>query len=189
MSKMADFFDRFASEWANERLDEERVLPLLRRLNIKEGGHVLDIGCGCGIITPYLQKMSKAKVTAIDASPRMIEEAKKKGLEDCYFLNADFYEMDGEFDYIVCYNAYPHFVDTNRFKEKAFSLLMDGGKLYVLHSLGREKLNAHHQGMDKDLYRDLLPVKEEADQYKDRFNIIDDFEDENSYGFILQKNR
>ena len=43
--------------------------------------------------------------------------------------------------------------------------------------------------MDKDLCRDLSPVKEEAGQYKDRFNIIDDFEDESSYGFILQKNR
>ena len=134
------------------------------------------------------KKISKAKVIAIDASPRMIEEARKKGLEDCLFLNADFFEMDGGFDYIVCYNAYPHFVDRNRLKEKAFSLLTDGGKLYVLHSLGRDKLNAHHQGMDKDLCRDLLPVKEEARQYKDRFNIIDDFEDENSYGFILQKN-
>lgn len=54
---------------------EQRALSLCR-------GHVLDIGCGTGSHSLYLQNKKQLSVTGIDLSPGAIQVAKRRGLSN-----------------------------------------------------------------------------------------------------------
>jgi demethylmenaquinone methyltransferase/2-methoxy-6-polyprenyl-1,4-benzoquinol methylase len=143
-----NFFDERACEWdSHERTPMSCIEELLLFAQIKSGERVLDVGCGTGVISGSLMQKS-GDVTAVDLSEKMIAEARKKyegsGIR---FVCADLYSFeDGLFDCIVIYNAYPHFTDKAALECKLGALLKTGGRLVIIHSMGREKLNAHHSG-------------------------------------------
>lgn len=186
-----EFFNNLASNWSKYSTDEQiqKAKTLLDKLNIKEGSRVLDLACGTGVISNTLYNYSKRNVIAIDLSDKMIEEAKRLN-ENSHikFLNEDFYTYNTiPFDYIVVYNAYPHFLELDRFKQKLFELLEENGKFMICHSLSREALKAHHSGEVSTISRDLKEVKEEASFYNDLFDIEYAYEDDNSYIIIGRK--
>ena len=185
-----DFFNRIAPNWHNSD-DVNVILELLNEAGLSNGDMVLDLGCGKGIITPYLYNITKRKIVAIDISDKMIEEAKKISIDnDKYeFIAGDFYDYKfaNKFDYIICYNAYPHFLDVENFKIKAFNVLNDGGKLVIMHSLGRCQLEVHHQNIPT-LSRILLEPTKEALLYQDSFRLIKSIDLEDRYLLILEKN-
>jgi len=62
-------------------------------------GHVLDVGCGAGCHSLYLQNEKKITVTAIDSSKGAIEILKKQGIQTAYC--EDFYSHNGKYDTIL----------------------------------------------------------------------------------------
>lgn len=63
-------------------------------------GRVLDVGCGAGSHSLYLQNEKNLEVTAIDISPSAIEACKLRGLKDARTINI--MDMEGEkFDTIL----------------------------------------------------------------------------------------
>lgn len=85
---------------------EERI-PLYLKVGIKEAKLILDVGCGSGVVTKDIARLTKGKVVAIDGSEDMINVAKKV-LE--MFKNVDFVVGDAEclpfddnyFDVVTC---------------------------------------------------------------------------------------
>src|SRR4051794_38779540 len=75
-----------------------------------EGKTALDVGCGAGLLAEPLARLG-AKVTAIDASPELIEVARghaaAMGLEIEYRAGA-VEELKGEFDLITCMEVIEH---------------------------------------------------------------------------------
>ncbi len=72
---------------------EQKALALAK-------GSTLDIGCGAGIHSLYLQNTKKLEVTAIDTSAGAIAVCKKKGLANAKLL--DLYDLkDQKFDTIL----------------------------------------------------------------------------------------
>ena len=69
-----------------------KEMPLLEKkaLNLCKG-NVLDVGCGAGSHSLFLQKNKKIEVTAIDISAGAIEISRKRGVEKA--MNIDFYEL------------------------------------------------------------------------------------------------
>ncbi len=67
-------------------------------------GRVLDIGCGAGRHTLYLQDRG-LRVTAIDAAPRLVELARERGVRDARVGNAcgRLPFRDGEFDTVLLF--------------------------------------------------------------------------------------
>lgn len=59
---------------------EQKALQLAK-------GKVLDIGCGAGSHSLYLQDEKKLAVTSVDISPNAIEACKLRGLKDARFLD------------------------------------------------------------------------------------------------------
>jgi len=55
---------------------EERI-PLYIEVGLKDAGLILDVGCGSGIVTRDIARLTKGKVIGIDGSHDMIEVAKK----------------------------------------------------------------------------------------------------------------
>lgn len=78
--QIADFYDSFSERQykvgANERL--LTLYKRLRKLGLKSGSTVLELGCGVGIFTNLICKtVRKGRIEAVDLSPQSIELAKK----------------------------------------------------------------------------------------------------------------
>ena len=145
----------------------EKIESMLDTLDIKAGDTVLDVGTGTGILLPLLmRRTSPEKITAIDASEKMIEKAIEKFSNTAVkFIAADILEhsFNGKnFDHIICYSVFPHFEDKPAAIKKLSALLAPGGLLCVIHSSSREKINKTHThipscGINADF---LLPAQD-----------------------------
>mgnify|MGYP002623722504 CR=1 FL=1 len=189
---IGDFFSALAPEWdAMEETPPEKIDVLLSLLNIKEGDEVLDVGCGTGIIIKRLADLSKRHVIGVDVSSKMIEIAREKyrGDDAVSFLNADFLEMGfgSAYDYVVIYNAYPHFPDKDKLRLALEKALKPGGKFAIVHSLSRAKLNAHHAHMKEGLASPLRSTEEESRHYGESFKTLRAEEDDEHYLLIEEK--
>jgi 2-polyprenyl-3-methyl-5-hydroxy-6-metoxy-1,4-benzoquinol methylase len=183
--KQAAFFNSLSPKWEEERhLPPERIKALLAPCHLQKGERVLDIACGNGLIDDELLSEG-TEVVAIDVSSAMIENAQKRHSQEkiSYFCR-DFYSFDDEkkYDVLLVFDAYPHFADKDAFKAKAASLLKKGGRLYILHSAAKEKVNAHHQDEKTSMVSTaLLSPKQEAYPYWSAFKKGAMADDESHY--------
>lgn len=119
--------------------------------NIAPGSHVLDVGCGVGILTRILLDRGY-KVSCVDISPRMIAHAKKRNPEACA-IEEDFLKITCRecFDGIVAF-AYIHLfpkADVKEVLQKMRELLVPGG----LVCLGSTHSTVSYEGWEvKDDY-------------------------------------
>lgn len=70
-----------------------------------DGLHVLDYGCGSGILAIAALALGAKSAIALDSDPQAItatrENVRKNGLEDCLFVTQDVAEATGTFDIVV----------------------------------------------------------------------------------------
>lgn len=185
------FFDSLAPSWDKKEEstsdERKRILSLFPLVGAKK---ILDIGCGTGLISGDLAELSGGEVTGIDISSLMIEEAKRKYLHaiNIHFFQKDFLSSSFcGYDFAIIYNAYPHFVDPVALSRKVASSLNDGGSFVIVHSMGRDKLRKHHEGVPSDVSRDLGSPQEEAKFFEKEFEVVSSEDD--SLFYILFKKR
>ena len=191
-SDIKNFFDNIAPDWDGmERRTDEEILSLLRRVGIKRGDRVLDLGCGTGRITSLLNSLSENKVLGMDVSPKMIEIAREKYKDsDCAeFICGDFLDFDfaEKFDVVVIYNAYPHFMLPEILAKKLSETVLTDGRFTVVHSLGRNRLTAVHSACDDKITRILKSPDEESKAFAPYFDICLAEEGENYYLIVGTK--
>ena len=182
-----DFFNKMAPHW-NDSPKNEKIPEYLDMLPLKEGMKVLDLGCGTGKISELLYQKVNRKITAIDLSENMIEIAQKTNDNSHIdFRCLDFYQFDEVgYDFIICFDAYPHFLDVESFVEKANNLLNDGGFVAILHDLGRKSLESHHRDIF-NISRHLESPECEIKPFLKHFKEIRKEESDNHYLLLLQK--
>ncbi|MFA6316858.1 MAG: methyltransferase domain-containing protein [Elusimicrobiota bacterium] len=157
-----EFFDRQAPSWdALDHGQALRLLPdILERAGIGPGDRVLDVGAGTGILVPFLEAAGAAGMAAVDVSPGMAKEYRRK-FPGRRFEVADFgqdrlpFPPDG-FTKVLVFNSFPHFREPEAVFREAFTLLEPGGRLVICHSMDRAALNALHRGAGRDVERDVL---------------------------------
>ena len=208
-NKIEQFFDRLAPRWDEDQdCTTEVKRALLEKVGIGGGAHVLDVACGTGAITEELHALTGREVLGIDVSGEMINVAKRKfeGKEWAKFEKADFLQFEpsplvqfeqprqqnkkGEalaFDFVVIYNAYPHFMDVSALRDKAHSLLKEGGKLAIVHSIGRGCLNSHHKQHADHVSRMIGSPLDEAQSFAPLFTVELAEESEEHYILVLSK--
>lgn len=186
--KQASFFDRLATKWGKERVfREEKLEFLFQPISLKEGERVLDIGCGCGVLEPYLIERNM-KVDAIDLSQKMIEEARKKDNEgNANYLVSDFFSFtnDNKYDVLLVFDAYPHFLDKKRFASHSASLLKKGGSLWIFFDHPKEEINQCHKGVPKGISCVLGSIEEEAKPFLSNGFTLG-YQSESETGYYLQ---
>jgi len=131
--------------WDNaETLDEaqEAKLDLVaRKINLKEGMKVLDIGCGWGSFAKYAAEKYGAEVVGITVSKEQVKLARElcKGLPVEIRLQ-DYRDVDGKFDHIVSLGMIEHVGQKNyrTFMNIVHRCLKDEG-LFLLHTIGNNK--------------------------------------------------
>lgn len=166
-SALAGFFDGLADSW--DRLavhPPERVSFILDAIGLEPGSSVLDVGCGTGVLEPYLSAAlgPEGRILAIDLSRKMLAQAReKRGFPTVEYRATDFLSLDAGsgFDLVVVYSAFPHFMDRPAFFAKAACALAPGGRLAIAHIESRASINAMH-GAGSIPSLELPPVGELA---------------------------
>jgi demethylmenaquinone methyltransferase/2-methoxy-6-polyprenyl-1,4-benzoquinol methylase len=162
-----DFFNNLASEWDNKVThDPFKLTEIINLINLSEGASVLDVGCGTGVLVPYIiEKIGySGRIVGLDIAEKMVERAREKFPErdfpNVVFVVGDImnYNSRDSFDFIICYSSFPHFPDKKQSIKKMASLLKSKGKLIICHSESREKINSLHRSLDKSVSSDILPA-------------------------------
>jgi cyclopropane-fatty-acyl-phospholipid synthase len=133
--------------WKNAKnLDEaqEAKLDLVcKKINLKPGQKVLDIGCGWGSFAKYAAEKYKAKVVGITVSKEQVKLGRKlcKGLPVEFRLQ-DYRDVNEKFDHIISLGMFEHVGYknyTDYFKVANKCLKEDG--LFLLHTIGSSTTN------------------------------------------------
>jgi len=169
MSKR-EFFNKQAMSWDEQykRDHHSQVRELVERFDLKQGKTVLDVGCGTGILLPYLSEKVKEKglILALDFSWNMIFEAKKNRIypqeekPHLHFINASVEALplkDQTIDYITCLDTFAHVTDQKKAVYEMSRTLKTGGRLFIAHSLGRKELAERHRLVGGEVEQDTLP--------------------------------
>jgi demethylmenaquinone methyltransferase/2-methoxy-6-polyprenyl-1,4-benzoquinol methylase len=161
-----NYFDSLASVWDEiTKHNYEKIKEIIELIKFTEGAKVLDIGCGTGVLIPFIIPKigSNGKLICLDISEKMLEVASRKFPKE-HYPNLDFtpedilnYETKEIFDFIICYSSFPHFIDKERAIGKMASLLNNNGKLIIAHSQSRKEINNFHKSLEGPVSEDYLP--------------------------------
>ncbi|MDR1481717.1 MAG: methyltransferase domain-containing protein [Synergistaceae bacterium] len=116
---------------AGKRRAKRRGGLIANGANLRDGITALEIGCGTGLFTEIFAGYG-AKILAVDLSPDLLEEARKRNLSGSQveFLESPFEKCDarGPFDAIIG-SSVLHHLDCNIAFKKIYDLLKQGGVL------------------------------------------------------------
>ncbi len=163
------FFDNLAISWTEEsknfikrkKIIEKKIFPLLKKF-IKHNDVVLDLGCGTGILLPYLKSIvgDKGEVYALDFSEKMLNKAKEKFGDKFLYIKANAYNMpfkNKKFNCIVCFDTFPHFVYKLKVLKEIKRVLKPKGYFVIVHSENKNIVNKNHIKTGGVIKDDLLP--------------------------------
>jgi len=109
-----------------------------KKLGLKKGDHVLDIGCGWGSFAKFASEKYGARVTGVTVSKEQVALGQKlcAGLPVDFQLK-DYRDVEGTFDHIVSLGMFEHvgYKNYNTFFDVARKHLKDDG-LFLLHTIG-----------------------------------------------------
>lgn len=154
MDKEHRFFEHYAPTWDQDRHEnKEKIQFLLSFVPLPKDGRVLDVGCGTGVLIPYLHQAvgDGGQVEGLDYSQAMLTQAKRKfeRLPGVTFREENILKyglLPHAYDTIVCLNFYPHIREQSAaFIKAMYSALKDGGTLAIMHDISRDQVNAIHQ--------------------------------------------
>lgn len=142
-----------------DTLDQAQVAKLdlvCRKIGLKPGQSVLDIGCGWGGFARYAAERYGARVVGYNVSIEQVKWARDRcaGLPVEFRLE-DYREAEGQYDHVVSIGCLEHVGPKNyrTFLELAHRSLKDDGLLLV-HSIGR---NTPGLSMDPWIDRYVFP--------------------------------
>jgi cyclopropane-fatty-acyl-phospholipid synthase len=128
---------------------------IARKLRVKEGDRVLDIGCGWGGLAKYLAETYGCRVTGITISDEQVALAKERcaGLP-VEILKVDYRDMEGSFDKVLSVGMFEHVGSKNydAYMEATRRLVKDDG-LTLLHTIG----GLHGSGEDPWIEEHIFP--------------------------------
>jgi SAM-dependent methyltransferase len=123
--------------------DMTQIEELLRLLNLNEKSRLLDLGCGSGFLTEYIQKSTNSYVTGIDISPIAIEIAIKRTTRKSNKLKFEVGDMSNlqcnpnSFDAVILVDTHYFIDDFEALLEKLLYILVPGGHVGLFSDEGR----------------------------------------------------
>ncbi len=125
-----------------EEAQQNKIEHIVKKLDLKPGQRVLDVGCGWGGLAFEIAKKSGCEVLGISLSSNQIKYAQNKAKElnldnQVKFEIMDYRNVTGEFDRIVSVGSLEHFGRKfyKVFFKKMNKVMKDDGK-FLLHTIG-----------------------------------------------------
>jgi len=116
-------------------LCKEDYPPILEELKKYSFQNLLDVGCGTGPMIELLTKEYPDRYyTGLDLTPKMIETANAKKLQNTNFLVGDSENLPfsgGSFDAVICANSFHHYPNPQKFFDGVARVLAPGG-IFIL---------------------------------------------------------
>lgn len=164
-----DYFDRCAPRWDADVIRNEAVITtILDHAGIDCGMHVLDVGCGTGVLFPDYLKRNVGSLTGIDISPEMAKIAAAKYPQVHVICgDAEHTAFDRKFDAVMVYNALPYFPDPAALIEALARVVKPGGRLSVANSMGWSCFRKEHGNVSVS----QVPEKELANLFAPFFDV------------------
>jgi len=129
----------------NESLEEaqqNKINHIIKKLNLRPGDKVLDIGCGWGGMAFEIARQSQCEITGISLSENQIDYCKKKSEElnlnnQVNFELCDYRSVKEKYQRVVSVGAFEHFGKKfyKTFFKKVNNILTEDG-VCLLHTIG-----------------------------------------------------
>lgn len=135
-----------------EEAQEAKKRHIAAKLCLRDGQHVLDVGCGWGGMALTLAGIADIRVTGVTLSREQhgvaSERAARAGLADRVdFRLCDYRDLEGQFDRIVSVGMFEH-VGPRNYEEFFIRLrdLLKPDGVALLHAIGRRGVPFHDRG-------------------------------------------
>jgi len=186
------YFNHRAVVWdeTNSEADMTKLEVMVKRLNIKPGSTVLDVGSGTGVLIPFLLRRigGEGRLVALDVAEEMLKRAQAKGYKDVAYLHADVTSIpvgDEVFDVVVCYSSFPHFRDKLRALAEINRVTKGGGRLLICHTSSRAMINQLHRQIPA-VENDIIPDEPEMQFLLSRAGFTDIKIDDSNEGYLAR---
>jgi cyclopropane-fatty-acyl-phospholipid synthase len=120
------------------KAEEEMLRMTCERAQLKDGMHILELGCGWGSLTLWMGKhFPNAKITAVSNSRTQKEyidaTAKSRGINNITIITADMnhFSTEEKFDRVVSVEMFEHMRNHGELLKRISGWLQDNGKLFV----------------------------------------------------------
>ena len=175
--------------WKNAKdLDsaQEAKLDLIcRKLHLKKGQKILDIGCGWGSFTKYAAERFGVYVVGITVSEKQLELAKVrcKGLPVELRLQ-DYRDVNEQFDHVVSVGQFEHvgYKNYRVYMEVVERCLKDGG-LFLLHTIANNvSVKTGEPWLEKYIFPNgMLPSASQITAASEKLFLIEDWHNFGAY--------
>ena len=165
LEPLQQFFDELSRDWDKRQPDgrERTLYRLMAHFDalLCKDSCILEAGCGTGALLPVLrQRYMNASLAAVDLSLQMLQQmnGRRQGATlaqaDVHFLPFE----DHCFSSVICHDSFPHFQQKHNALAEFKRVLMEDGRLFILHDISRERVNAvHRRSHDTIIHHDMLP--------------------------------
>jgi ubiquinone/menaquinone biosynthesis C-methylase UbiE len=182
--------DRTTGRYEKHGKDFERLFSLL---SIKPGNRVLDVGCGTGILVPFILERitSSGLLYELDFAERMIKVNRTlHHADNLRFVVSDAETAtldDGFFDSVICFSCFPHFHAKETALGNLIRMLKPHGLMVVAHFDSSEGINRHH-GSCHAVMHDRLPDEPSMRALFELSNLdVDAFIDEPGFYCVIAR--
>jgi 2-polyprenyl-3-methyl-5-hydroxy-6-metoxy-1,4-benzoquinol methylase len=160
----------------SDRVDAACQVIAQAVLEAGENGRCLDVGCGFGVLVPYLTKagVARQQIHGVDLSPEMIRNAEEQH-PGIHFEAADFlkeYQDALGFDGVIFCSALHDMPSPLEALQKAASLVRPKGKLVIVHAQGASHVQKQVSSNPVLVKRGLPNANELRDLGLDGFSLV-----------------
>lgn len=172
-----DYFNTLAPEWETKMPMSPEFSDYLKRFGIAAGDHVLDIGAGTGRMTRLLTDAvgPGGCVVAQDIARNMLTEIQRLLHKPIPLVCDDVHALaypESTFDKVLCFSAFPHFIDQQTALYEMIRVLKPGGRLLILHNRSSALLNAFHATLNHPVNQDRLPSASDLSQWMRKLALL-----------------
>lgn len=168
-----------------DEAQENKLELICRKLHLKPGATILDIGCGWGSFAKYAAEKYQAKVTGITISKNQLALAKElcKGLPIDLRLQ-DYRDVNEPFDHIVSVGQMEHvgYKNYGSYMQMVHRCLSEEG-LFLLHTIGSNTSEIMGDPwLEKYIFPNgMLPSIQQLAQASEGLFVVEDWHNFGSY--------
>ncbi len=157
------YFDQLAARWhASAVMSRDKIYHLLRHLDFSHYRSILDLGCGTGVLFPFLIQLARgnAQIFACDFAEAMTHIAVRQCRPGPIILCACARYLpfqNNSLDLIIAFHVFPHIKGKQLALQECWRVLKPGGELVIIHAHGSREINAIHDQIGGAVKNHRLP--------------------------------
>ena len=161
-------------------LDEAQYAKMeliAKKLKLKEGLNVLDIGCGFGSLATHLATKYKVHVVGVTLSKGQVKYHEEHFKHPNVTINyMDYRDVTGTFDRVYSIGMFEHVgkINYKEYYDKCHSLLKDDG-IMLLHTIGASRSKSKSDFIEKYIFPEgeLPELHDLTKEYTDQWHLED----------------